>query len=97
MYSEMITGDWRWDTQDQLPDGATLGPVYCAFDMTQLTNFSGDQYAWPLCLTIGDIGKDIHCTPKNRVLILVGLIPCPPKDAINIDEGWYSKVGTLLS
>jgi hypothetical protein len=93
----MNTGDWWWDTQDQLPAGATIVPVICASDKTHLTNFSGDQHAWPLYLTIGNIQKDIRRTPKKRAWILVGLIPCPPKGAKNTDEAWHSAVGTVLS
>ena len=97
IYCKMTTGDWWWDTQDQLPAGATIVPVICASDKTHLTNFSGDQHAWPLYLTIGNIRKDIRCTPKKRTWILVGLIPCPPKGAKNSDEAWHSAVGTVLS
>jgi hypothetical protein len=97
IYNEMNTGDWWWDTQDQLPTGVTIVPVICASDKTHLNNFSGDQHAWPFYLKIGNIRKDICCTPKQRTWILVGLIPCPPKDAKNIDEAWHSPVGTVLS
>jgi len=72
-------------------------PVICASDRTHLTNFSGDQHAWPLYLTIANIRKDIRHTPKKRTWILVGLIPCPPKGAKNIDDAWHSAVGTVLS
>jgi len=57
IYNEMNTGDWWWDTQDQLPTGAMIVPVICASDKTHLTNFSGDQHAWPLYLPIGNISK----------------------------------------
>jgi len=97
IYCEMNTGDWWWDTQDQLPAGATIVPVICASDKTHLTNFSGDQHAWPLYLTIGNIREDIRRTPKKRTWIPFGLIPCPPKGAKNIDEAWHSTVGTVLS
>jgi hypothetical protein len=97
IYSEMNTGDWWWDTQDQLPAGATIEPVICASDKTYLTNSSGDEHAWPLYLTIGNIQKDICHTPRKRVWIHPGLIPCPPKGAKNIDEAWHSAVGTVLS
>jgi hypothetical protein len=93
----MNTRDWWWDTQDQLPAGATIVPVICASDKTHLTNFSHDQHAWPLYLTIGNIQKDIRRTPKKSVLILIGLIQCPPKGAKNTDEVWHSAVGTVLS
>jgi len=72
-------------------------PVICASHKTHLTNFSGDQHAWPLYHTIGNIRKDIHRTPKMRAWILVGLIPCPPNGAKNIDEACHSAVGTVLS
>jgi len=97
IYSEMNMGDWWWDTQDQLPAGATIVPVICASDKIHLTNFSGNQHAWPLYLTIGNIRKDIRHTPSKRAWILFGLIPCPPKGAKNIDEAWHSAVGTVLS
>src|SRR5882757_2002005 len=29
IYSEMNTGDWWWDTQNELPAGATIVPVIC--------------------------------------------------------------------
>ena len=72
-------------------------PVICASDKTHLTNFSGDQHAWPLYLTIGNIRKDIRRASKKPAWTLVGLIPCPPNGAKNTDEAWHSAVGTVLS
>ena len=97
IYSEMNTSDWRWDTQNQLPAGATILPVICTSNKTQLTNFSGDQHAWPLYLKIGNIRKDIWRTPKKHAWILVVLIPCPPKGAKNKNKAWHSTFGTVLS
>jgi hypothetical protein len=97
IHSEMNTGDWWWDTQDKLPAGATIVPVIGASDKTHWTNFSGDQHAWPLKLMIGNIRKDICCKPHKGAWILIGLSPCPPKGAKNIDEAWLSAVGTVLS
>jgi hypothetical protein len=45
IYSERNMGEWWWDTQDQLPAGATIVPVICSSDKTHWTNFSGDQHA----------------------------------------------------
>jgi len=42
------------------------------------------------------IFKDFCQTPNMRAWILVGLIPCPPKDAKNIDETWHSMVAIVL-
>ena len=65
IYSEINTGDWWWDPQDQLPAGVTIVPVICASDKTYLTNSLGNQHGWPLYLTIGNIQKDICCKPKS--------------------------------
>ena len=46
---------------------------------------------------IDTIRKDIHCSTKTHAWILDGLIPCPPKDAKNIDEACDSAFGTVLS
>jgi len=72
-------------------------PVICASDKTHLTKFSGDQHAWPLYITIGNIRKDIRRTPNRSPCILVALIPCPPKGAQNIHDAWHSAVRTVLS
>jgi len=97
VYSKMNTGDCWWDTQDQLPAWVTIVPVICVSDKTHLTNFSGNQHAWPLYLTIGNMRKDICRTPKKRVWIHFGLIPWPPKGAKNTEEAWHSAVATVLS
>jgi hypothetical protein len=60
----MNTSDWLWDTQDQLPAGATIVPVICASDTTHLTNFFIDQHASPLYFMIGTIRKDIRHAPQ---------------------------------
>jgi len=73
-YSEMNTGNWWWDTQVRLPAGAMIAPVICASDMTHLTDFSSDQHALPLSLTIGNIRKDVRCTSEMRAWIVLGLI-----------------------
>jgi hypothetical protein len=92
IYSEMNMGDWWWNMQDQLPAGATFVQVICASDKTHMTNFSGDDDAWPLYLTIGNIRKHIRRTPTKRTWILVGLIPSPPKGANNTNEAWHCAV-----
>jgi hypothetical protein len=80
----MNTGNWRCDTQNQLPAGATIVPVICATDKTHFTNWSDNQHASPLYLAIGNIQEDIRRTPEKRTSILVGVIPCAPKGAKNV-------------
>jgi hypothetical protein len=96
IYSEMNMGNWWWGTQDQLPAQATFVPVICASDMNHLINFSGDQDAWPLYLTLGNIRKYICRSPQMHACILVGLIPCPLTAAQKFVAAWPSAVGTVL-
>jgi len=97
IYSEINTGDWWWDTQDQLPAGPTIMPDICSSDKTDLTNFSGDQRGWLLYLTIGKIRTDICRTPTQRTWIHLRLIPCRLGGAKNTDDEWHSAVATVLS
>jgi hypothetical protein len=97
IYSEMNTSDCWWDTQNWFPAGAMFVPVMYASHNTHLTNISGDQHAWPLFLMLGNIRKDICRSPKQRVWIVVGLIPCPPQSTKNSDKAWHSMVRTVLA
>ncbi|KAJ3551364.1 hypothetical protein NM688_g4745 [Phlebia brevispora] len=72
---EMWTADWWWEIQDKLPEGATVAPVILASDKTKLSLFRGDQTAWPVYLSIGNISKDQRRQVKSRATILVGYIP----------------------
>ncbi|KAI0644662.1 hypothetical protein C8Q79DRAFT_1001929 [Trametes meyenii] len=62
-YGETNTGDWWWDKQGTLPEGATISPLFIASDKTQLMVLRGDQTAWPVYLTIGNIDKAIRRKP----------------------------------
>ncbi|RPB06760.1 hypothetical protein P167DRAFT_496965, partial [Morchella conica CCBAS932] len=75
----MHTGDWWWETQNTLPEGSTVVPIICASDGTHLTNFSGDKKAWPIYLTIGNIKSSVRSKPTGHSLILLVLLPVPPK------------------
>jgi len=77
LFSEIHTGDGRWDIQEQLPAGDTVVPIICASDMPYLTTFSSSQPTWPLDLTIGNIWKDICSTPHHCIWIVFGLIFSP--------------------
>jgi len=53
--------------------------VICASDTTHLTNFSGDKKAWPIYITIGNIKSAVRNKPSAMALILLALLPVPPK------------------
>jgi len=58
-----------------------LVPIIGMSDQTHLTNFSGDKKAWPVYLTIGNILSKTRNSPNKMAIILVALLPVPPKFA----------------
>ncbi|KAF8537974.1 hypothetical protein BDD12DRAFT_698145, partial [Trichophaea hybrida] len=50
--------------------GATIVQLICGSDETQLTDFSGDQRAWPIYLTI----RNIHSSIQKKFSYLAQLI-----------------------
>ncbi|KAF8986147.1 hypothetical protein BDQ17DRAFT_1393693 [Cyathus striatus] len=74
-YGEMWTGDWWWDMQKDLLDGATIAPVILSSDKTNLSRFSGDKAAWPVYLSNGNIEKLVRHQPTKRAMVLIGYIP----------------------
>ncbi|GLB43865.1 putative zn-finger domain-containing protein [Lyophyllum shimeji] len=75
IFDEMWTGNWWWETQDDLPEGAMLAPLILSSDKTQLSRFQGDKKAWPVYLTIGNLSKDIRRQPSAHGTILLGYLP----------------------
>ncbi|KAH9955208.1 hypothetical protein BGW80DRAFT_1439559 [Lactifluus volemus] len=84
-YSQMWTANWWWDTQENLPVGATVAPVILSSDKTQLSRFGGDKSAWPVYMTLGNINKAKRRQPNAHATILIGYLPVPNLDTISED------------
>lgn len=79
VYTDVFNCNWAARTQKKLPPGATLVPVICASDKTQLTKFQGDKKAWPLYPTIGNIAGRIRTLPGKFAYVKIALLPAPIK------------------
>ncbi|QRV78328.1 helix loop helix DNA-binding domain protein [Ceratobasidium sp. AG-Ba] len=75
VYDEMWSGRWWWRMQNILGRYATVVPIIISTDKTKLTVFSGNQKAWPVYLSIGNINSDIRRCPSERAMLLIGYIP----------------------
>jgi len=54
-------------------------PIIGLSDQTDLTNFSGDKKACPVYMTIGNILSWIRNSPAKMPILLLALLPVPPK------------------
>ncbi|CAI6270625.1 unnamed protein product [Periconia digitata] len=75
MYTGLHDCDWWWDTQLKLPEGSTVVPVMIGVDETQLTQHRGDQTAWPVYVSIGNLDARVRRSRKAPGNMLVAMLP----------------------
>jgi hypothetical protein len=98
VYSDLHTGNYWWTEQDKLLKGATLVPIICGSNKTLLTTMAGNQSAWPVYLTIGNIPKSIRKKPSANAVLLLALLPKFPKgnNAASTRAGFHKALTTVF-
>ena len=98
VYHELHSGDWWWNMQERVPDGATIVPIILAVDKTQLSLISGDVAAWPVYVTIGNLSREARRRRTTPGTLLAGFIPTAKlQDPLLKSQVYHYCMGKLLS
>jgi len=82
-----------------LPPRSTVVPIIGLLDQTQVSNFAGDQKAWPVYVTIGTILSRTRNSPVKMPILLLALLPVPPKftgESARADEAQWQMNADVL-
>jgi Plavaka transposase len=96
IYDEMHTGNWWWRTQGEIPDGGTIIPVLLASDKTMLSLHHGDQSAWPIYITIGNLDRNTRRKQTVPGSVLLGFLPITSETADESKARVYHKAMELI-
>jgi hypothetical protein len=96
IYDEMHTGDWWWRTQSEIPDGGTIIPVLLASDKTMLSLHHGDQSAWPIYVTIGNLNRKTRRKQTVPGSVLLGFLPITSETADDSKARIYHAAMELI-
>ncbi|KAH8987547.1 hypothetical protein EDB86DRAFT_3065710 [Lactarius hatsudake] len=66
VYSEYMTGDFAWQSQDRLPTGATQLAVVGASDKTCVTAMTGGLEMYPAYLTLANIVSEVRMKASSH-------------------------------
>ena len=92
----MHTGDWWWRTQEEIPDGGTIIPILLASDKTMLSLHHGDQSAWPIYITIGNLNRKTRRKQTVPGSILLGFLPITSETADDSKARVYHAAMELI-
>ncbi|EJD49143.1 hypothetical protein AURDEDRAFT_59798 [Auricularia subglabra TFB-10046 SS5] len=96
LYNELTSGDWMYETQLLLPDGATVIPIIISSDKTELTSFTGKRSCYPVYLTIGNIAKHVRRQPAMRAQRLLAYLPTGKVDETVLSDSRARKLRAHL-
>ncbi|KAH8985112.1 hypothetical protein EDB86DRAFT_3066078 [Lactarius hatsudake] len=75
VYSEYMTGDFAWQSQDRLPTGATQLAVVGASDKTCVMAMTGGLEMYPAYLTLANIVSEVRMKASSHAWMCFSFLP----------------------
>ncbi|KAH8987701.1 hypothetical protein EDB86DRAFT_2808752, partial [Lactarius hatsudake] len=75
IYSEYMTGDFAWQSQVHLPDGATQLAVVGGSDKTCVTAMTGGLEMYPAYLSLANIVSEVRMKASNHAWMCFCFLP----------------------
>ena len=74
-----------------LPPGATVVPIIGTSDQTHISNFSGDNKAWPVYITLRNFPSAQRNGPGSMAVLLLALLPVLTKFSKSTKADQYQR------